>query len=79
MICIPLSSKLNKRKIPTHTYINADKDNNLRYNSIALCEMFYTLDKSKLIKKIGYLNDNVMQNINKSIAVSLGMLQQQKY
>ena len=54
---IPLSARVNKaRHLPTHVFIKADKVNGLRVDSLALAEQTNTIDKSKLIHKIGSLS-----------------------
>lgn len=53
---IPLSAKVNKaRHLPTHVYIKADSTNGLRMDSLALAEQTNTIDKTKLIHRIGSL------------------------
>lgn len=53
---IPLSSRINKaRHLPTHVYIKANSSTCLRMDSIALVEQPKTIDKSKLIHRIGEL------------------------
>lgn len=59
---IPLSARVDKaRHLPTHVYIKADSNTCLRMDSIALVEQPKTIDKSKLIHKIGELShDNLV-------------------
>ena len=53
---IPMSSRINKaRHLPTHVFIKADPTNGLRVDSLALAEQTNTIDKSKLIRRIGEL------------------------
>ena len=53
---IPLSSKIQKaRHLPTHVFIRADKSTGLKMDSLALAEQPKTIDKSKLICRIGHL------------------------
>ena len=56
---------------PTHTFIKSRDD--LKENSIALLEQMRTIDKSRLIRKIGELTPLEMERINKCIRISLGV------
>ena len=64
IIISPLTSS-RKKNIPTHTFI--------KENSIALLEQMRTIDKSRLIRKIGELTPLEMERINKCIRISLGV------
>ena len=56
---IPLSAKINKaRHLPTLVLIKANKTTGLRVDSLALAEQSKTIDKSKLIHRIGALTRN---------------------
>ena len=53
---IPLSARIHKaRHLPTHVFIKADQTNGLRTDSLALAEQTNTIDKSKLVHRIGKL------------------------
>lgn len=69
IIISPLTSS-KKKNIPTHTFIKSRDD--LKENSIALLEQMRTIDKSRLIRKIGELTPLEMERINKCIRISLG-------
>lgn len=70
IIISPLTSS-KKKNIPTHTFIKSRDD--LKENSIALLEQMRTIDKSRLIRKIGELTPLEMERINKCICISLGV------
>ena len=63
IIISPLTSS-KKKNIPTHTFIKS-RD--------ALLEQMRTIDKSRLIRKIGELTPLEMERINKCIRISLGV------
>lgn len=65
-IIIPLT-KQNKKEIPTHYVLHKTKYTFLRYDSIVLCEQIYTIDLSRISKKIGSININDLHNIYKII------------
>ena len=59
-----------KRALPTHVPLaNAE----LEKNSLALHEQIRTIDKSRLIRKIGRVPEEKMKEINQAIHVSLSL------
>ena len=59
-----------KRALPTHVPLdNAE----LEKNSLALLEQIRTIDKSRLIRKIGSVPEEKMKEINQAIHVSLSL------
>ena len=53
---IPMSARINKaRHLPTHVFIKADEQNGLKTDSLVLAEQTNTIDKTKLIHRIGSL------------------------
>lgn len=71
VIAAAVTSKLQKAKLPTHVPINCETSG-LPKNSIVLLEQLRTLDKTRLKDKIGVLEEDVMQNVNQGLLVSLG-------
>jgi mRNA interferase MazF len=67
-----LSSKVDtKAHLPTHYLIINNDD--LRYQSMVMCEQIKVIDKSRLLKKITKLNKRQMNIINKKIKISLAI------
>lgn len=59
-----------KRALPTHVLLdNAE----LEKNSLALLEQIRTIDKSRLIRKIGRVPEETMKEIDRAIFVSLAL------
>lgn len=68
---VPLTSKLSKHHLPTHVVLH---EQGLNKNSIALCEQIITLDKSHLLRRIGYVYKSFDRlAIYHALAVQLGM------
>lgn len=59
-----------KRALPTHVPIDSSV---LEKNSLALLEQIRTIDKSRLIKKIGRVTEKNMEEIGRAINVSLAL------
>lgn len=70
-IIAPMTSK-TKRNIPTHIHLNS-QEGGLQKDSTILCEQITVIDKERLLNKIGSLSNNVIDEINKKICVSLGI------
>ena len=68
---VPLTSQMNKHRLPTHVLL---RDQGLYKNSIALCEQIITLDKSHLVRRIGFVYKSFDRiAIRHALAVQLGM------
>lgn len=66
---VPLTSQLHKHDLPTHVFLCGQ---GLREKSIALCEQIITLDKSRLVHKIGcVVNPLDRMRIDRALAVQL--------
>ena len=68
---IPLTSKVHKKPLPTHVYIN---DPILKKPSLALTEQIRVIDKTELSFKIGNLKNEELRNkVSVAQLYSLGM------
>ena len=69
---IPLTSNRKKGQLPTHVFIS---NHGLSRSSIALCEQIHTLDKSRMIKKLGQItNPFTIKAVEYGLAVQLGLV-----
>ena len=68
IIVVPITTRLNKKNLPTHTKIN---NSSLLKESIALMEQIRTIDKSRLIEFIGVLNESEMNRITEALRISI--------
>jgi len=74
VICVPLTSNTNKKRLPTHTLIEPNvNDNQLRKASIALCEQIITITKDSIQFITGKMNCEDCDKINNCIKVSLAL------
>ena len=70
----PVSSRYwKKSKQPTHTLIEGIQ--NLSSPSVVLTEQLLTIDKVRVMKYLGKVPEDQMQNVNKAVMVSLGLKQ----
>ncbi|KXS49650.1 MAG: mRNA interferase [Halanaerobium sp. 4-GBenrich] len=73
VIVAAITSRINKAKLPTHVEIPADYTN-LDKDSVILLEQIRTLDKKRLQRHIAHLGGDVIEDVNQSIEISLGLI-----
>ncbi|ARI79282.1 type II toxin-antitoxin system PemK/MazF family toxin [Halobacillus mangrovi] len=73
VIVAAITAQIQKAKLPTHVEINAEKYGFER-NSVILLEQIRTIDKQRLTDKITQLDDPMMQQVNKALQISLGLI-----
>ena len=72
VIIAPITSQC-KTKLPTHVEINEEGDTGLGKQSIVLLEQIKTIDKKRLLQKIGNCSQKTIDNIDKALMISLGI------
>ena len=73
IIAAAITSKLNKAKLPTHIELSANIYG-LEKDSVVLLEQIRTLDKKRLKAKIGELEEFKMNEVNRAMLISLGVV-----
>ena len=74
VICVPLSSNINKKKLPTHAIIKPNpSDNRLKRASVALCEQIMTITKDSIRFVTGKLSSEETARINECMKISLSL------
>lgn len=72
VIAAAITSQTNKSKLPTHININS-KEYGLMKDSVILTEQIRTIDKSRLMEKIGQIDEGTMNQVNNALGVSFGL------
>lgn len=72
VIVAAITAQIQKAKLPTHVEIDAEKYRFER-DSVILLEQIRTIDKQRLTDKITYLDDNMMEKIDRALEISLGL------
>ncbi len=62
VIVLPITSEIKKENMPTHCILHKTYRNGLEVDSMVLAEQIRVIDKSRLLNKIGYLDDANEQN-----------------
>lgn len=73
VICAAITSRMNKAKLPTHIALVAAKYA-LPKDSVVLLEQIRTIDKQRLREKVCHLDTEIMEAVNQSLCVSLGLI-----
>ena len=75
---IPISSKVHKMtSVPTHVFIKSGDENNLKKDSIVLCEQVITISKERILEDgyIGEIKSEIIRlKIRKALDIQLGNL-----
>ena len=72
IICAAITSQMNKAKLPTHIPLSA-ADYALPKDSVILLEQIRTIDKQRLKEKVCRLDSAMMQRVDQSLLISLGL------
>jgi mRNA interferase MazF len=72
IIAIVTSQKDISREYPTDVWISKE-ESALDLDSIIQCDQIRTIDKKRIIKKIGHLSQSIMKKVNRAILVSLDL------
>ena len=71
-IIAPITSKIYSKEFPTNVQITP-KDSGLKKESTVLLNQIRTIDKSRIIRKISRLNEQIIRRVNLAIKVSLDL------
>ncbi len=70
VIVAAITSQINKTKLPTHVSLDWQYIG-LKSESVVMLEQIRTLDKRKLLQKVGRISDNDVKKLNTAALVSL--------
>ena len=65
VICVAITSKMNKAKLPTHVELSAEEYGVIK-DSVILLEQIRTIDKSRLKEKVCHLDKKILERIDKA-------------
>lgn len=72
VICAAITSRMNKAKLPTHIEIDASSYDLVR-DSVILLEQIRTIDKRRLKDKICHLDQELLDQVNQALKISLDL------
>ena len=70
VICAAITSKMNKAKLPTHVELDAEICHMVK-DSVILLEQLRTIDKQRLKERICHIDDELLEQVNQALRVSL--------
>jgi len=73
VIVAAITAQIQKAKLPTHVEIDAKKYGFER-DSVLLLEQIRTIDKQRLTDKITHLDEEMMEKVDESLQISLGLI-----
>jgi len=71
-IIAPFTTKIRQALLPSHTSIPAGVGG-LNQDSVILCEQVRVIDKRRIIKVLGHLEEEYIANIEKALRTILGL------
>ncbi len=71
-IIAPFTSKIRRALLPSHVFVPAGVGG-LNQDSVILCEQIRVIDKSRIIKFIGHLDDNYIEQLDLALSTILGL------
>jgi mRNA interferase MazF len=71
-IIAPFTSKIRRALLPSHVFIPAGIGG-LSQDSVILCEQIRAIDKSRIIRVIGHLDNNYIMQLGTALSNILGL------
>ena len=71
-IVAPVTSKIYDKEYPTNVFIKKE-DSELNNDSTVLLNQIRTIDKKRIIKKIGFLDSLLMKKVDLAIKICLSL------
>jgi mRNA interferase MazF len=71
-IIAPFTSKIRRALLPSHVFVPAGIGG-LNQDSVILCEQIRVIDKSRIIRIIGHLDDDYIKQLEVSLSTILGL------
>jgi mRNA interferase MazF len=73
IVAVITSQKEISKKFPTDVWVDKGKGG-LDYPSIIQCDQIRTVDKGRLINKVGTIDESIMKDVDKALKISLDLL-----
>lgn len=71
-IIAPFTTKIRRALLPSHVFVPAGVGG-LSQDSVVLCEQIRVIDKSRIIRLLGHLDEVYLQKLTKALCVILGL------
>lgn len=70
---IPITSKLNKKRLPTHIFVKKDELNGLNEDSLILVEQTDLISTSQILNVVGRASDEIMRKVNAKLKIQFDL------
>jgi mRNA interferase MazF len=71
-IIVPFTTKIRRALLPSHAFVPAGIGG-LSRDSVALCEQIRVIDKRRIIRVLGHLDDPYLEEITRALRTILGL------
>ena len=71
-IVAPFTTKIRRALLPSHVFVPAGVGG-LSQDSVVLCEQIRVIDKRRIIKVLGHLDEPYLQQVAKALSAILGL------
>ena len=71
-VIVPFTSKIRRALLPSHALVPAGAGG-LSQDSVALCEQIRVIDKRRIIKVLGHLDEPYLEEIARALCTILGL------
>ena len=71
-VIVPFTTRIRRALLPSHAFVPAGAGG-LRRDSVALCEQIRVIDKRRVVKVLGHLNEPYLEGIAKALRTILGL------
>lgn len=71
-IIAPFTTKIRRKLLPSHVFVPAGVGG-LTQDSVVLCEQIRVIDKSRIIRVLGHLDDSYIEELAEALCVILGL------
>lgn len=70
----PITSTVRFPLNPVHVLLAASQDTGLSVTSVALLNQIRAVDRVRLIKRLGTVDDEALERVDEAIKISLGLI-----
>ena len=71
-IIAPFTTKIRRKLLPSHVFVPAGIGG-LSQDSVVLCEQIRAIDKSRIIRVLGHLDDSYIEELAEALCAILGL------
>ena len=71
-VIVPFTTKIRRALLPSHAFVPAGAGG-LTQDSVALCEQIRVIDKRRITRVLGHLEDPHMEEVAKALRTILGL------